>query len=120
MIQTVHHIQLAIPHNGEERARAFYGTLLGLREIPKPEPLAQRGGCWFETGGARLHLGVDARFLPAKKAHLAFQVDDLDELKKRLEEYEGPLELDLSWPGMRRFYCHDPFGNRLEFLAPLL
>jgi catechol 2,3-dioxygenase-like lactoylglutathione lyase family enzyme len=120
MIQTVDHIQIAIPPNGEERARAFYGKLLGLTEIPKPEPLAQRGGCWFETGGARLHLGVDARFMPAKKAHLAFQVSDLDELKARLEKLAGPLELDLSWPGYRRFYCQDPFGNRLEFLSRVL
>lgn len=119
MIQTVDHIQLAIPANGEERARAFYGNLLGLPEIPKPEPLAGRGGCWFETGGAQLHLGVDARFMPARKAHIAFRVQDLDQARARLEPTCGALEIDLTWPGYRRFYCEDPFGNRLEFLQPL-
>ncbi len=117
MIKTVDHIQIAIPAGGEERARAFYGKLLGLQEIPKPESLAQRGGCWFATGGARLHLGVDARFLPARKAHLAFEVDDLDATRARLEKSCGELEVDTNWPGVRRFYCDDPFGNRLEFLT---
>ncbi|MCE7869297.1 glyoxalase [bacterium CPR1] len=116
MIKSAHHVQITIPAGGEQRARAFYGELLGLTELPKPEPLAQRGGCWFELQGFHLHLGIDPRFMPARKAHLAFEVDDLDQIRRRLEPTCGSLSTDSSWPGMLRFFCQDPFGNRLEFL----
>lgn len=116
MIKTVDHVQIAIPVDGEGKARKFYGQLLGLEEVPKPEPLAARGGCWFKTGGARLHLGVDPRFIPAKKAHIAFHVDNLEDVAAKLGL---EVDVDTSWPGVRRFFCADPFGNRLEFMQIL-
>lgn|SRR5690606_5064362 len=110
------HVQLAMPPNEEEKARGYYGSLLGLKEVPKPEALAARGGCWFESGPVAVHLGVQHDFVPAKKAHPAFIVSDLDALQKRLEGAGYQVNIDTSVPGVRRFHTSDPFGNRLEFI----
>jgi catechol 2,3-dioxygenase-like lactoylglutathione lyase family enzyme len=108
------HVQLAAPFGCEAAARAFYGDALGLEEIEKPEPLRARGGVWFRLGdGQELHVGIDAAFVPARKAHPAFAVADLDALAAEL----GDVAWDDGLPGVRRFYASDPFGNRLEFLA---
>ncbi|MBA2556222.1 MAG: glyoxalase [Chloroflexi bacterium] len=112
----VDHVQLAIPPNGERTARAFYGGLLGLREVAKPAALASRGGCWFVGLGIHLHLGVADDFQPARKAHPAFCVANLSVLRRRLKEAGVPVLEDESVPNVRRFYASDPFGNRLEFI----
>jgi catechol 2,3-dioxygenase-like lactoylglutathione lyase family enzyme len=110
----IDHVQVAAPPGCEAEARAFYGGVLGLEEIPKPEPLRARGGVWFRLdGGQQLHVGVDDAFTPARKAHPAFAVDDLDAVALRLRD----VTWDDALPGARRFYASDPFGNRLEFLA---
>jgi catechol 2,3-dioxygenase-like lactoylglutathione lyase family enzyme len=114
-------VQLAAPPGCEEEARRFFGDLLGLPELEKPEPLRSRGGAWFALGGGgELHIGVDESFAPARKAHPAFRLptDELDELAKRLETAGRHVEWDDSLPGARRFYTADPWGNRLELLAP--
>jgi len=113
------HLQLAIPIGCEAKARSFYGGILGLTELAKPPNLAARGGVWFVLGTHQLHLGVEADFQPAKKAHPAFLVFDLAGLRARLEQ-EGfqPYE-DEPLAGYSRFYVADPFGNRLEFLQPV-
>ncbi len=116
MILGVAHVQLAAPPGCEEAARAFFGGILGLEEIAKPEPLAGRGGVWFRAGSQELHIGVEEPFAPAEKAHPAFAVQDgaaLEELAGRLEEvrWDDPIA------GVRRFYAFDPWGNRLEFLV---
>jgi catechol 2,3-dioxygenase-like lactoylglutathione lyase family enzyme len=113
---TIDHIQIALPANEEEKARAFYSDLLGLQEIEKPEPLRTRGGCWFEVGALQLHLGVEAGFKPAKKAHPAFRVKDYEDLQRRLEQAGFVVTPDDVLKDVERFYTHDPFGNRLEFL----
>jgi|GEM_PF-623979 len=116
MIQGIDHIQLAMPRGKEAKGRAFYGELLGLREIPKPPELAKRGGLWFELPDGRgLHLGVEEPFLPAKKAHPAFRVTTLDALVARMCEAKHPVRWSFEVPGVRRFHGEDPFGNRLEF-----
>jgi catechol 2,3-dioxygenase-like lactoylglutathione lyase family enzyme len=74
------HVQLAMPSGAEERARQFYRDVLGLREIPKPAALIARGGMWFGNSSIQLHLGVDADFRSARKAHPAVRVDNLEEL----------------------------------------
>lgn len=105
-----------MPRGEEEAAGHFYGLVLGLSEIPKPANLAHRGGVWFQAGARQLHLGVEDDFRPARKAHAAFRVDDLDDLKTRCRAAGlAPIE-DEPIPGFRRFYLADPFGNRLEFL----
>ena len=113
MISGVDHVQVAAPPGCEEAARAFYGGVLGLEELPKPEALAARGGAWFRVGGQQLHVGVEPDFAPARKAHPAFAVEDLDALAGRL----GDVRWDDEIPGVRRFYASDPWGNRLEFVA---
>lgn len=110
------HVQLAMPAGGEERAEAFYGHLLGLVRQPKPEPLAARGGCWFSSGPVTLHLGVDPEFRPARKAHPALVVEDLDGLVDRLAAAGIPVRPDRDLPGVRRCYVDDPFGNRIELI----
>ncbi|HEY7197223.1 MAG TPA: VOC family protein [Gaiellaceae bacterium] len=110
------HVQIAAPSGCEDDARGFFGDLLGLRELPKPETLAARGGVWFACGRQELHVGVEEAFAPARKAHPAFAVGDLDALRERLARADVAVRDDESIPGLRRFYADDPFGNRLEFV----
>jgi catechol 2,3-dioxygenase-like lactoylglutathione lyase family enzyme len=117
MITGLDHVQLAMPRGGEERARAFYGGLLGMEELAKPAPLAARGGCWFAAPGAQLHLGVEEPFAPARKAHPALLVGDLEGLAARLRAAGVALKEDDAALGRRRLYAEDPFGNRLELIA---
>ena len=116
MITGLDHVQVAIPAGGEPTAREFYGEVLEMKEIPKPAALATRGGCWFTSGAAVLHLGVEEPFAPARKAHPAFLVTDLDGLAAMLGTSGVDVTLsDGELPGIRRFHTFDPFGNRLEF-----
>ena len=111
-----HHVQLAMPPGEEPRAEAFYSGLLGLDRVEKPAELAARGGCWFRSDGVELHLGVEEDFRPARKAHPALLVDGLDELEARLRSAEIEIVEDVRLAAHRRFYVHDPFGNRLELI----
>lgn len=115
-IQGLDHLQLAVPAGEEARARAFYGGLLGLTELAKPAELATRGGCWFALGTQALHLGVETPFVPARKAHPAFRVSDLEACRQRLETAGVATIPDTTLAHVHRFYASDPFGNRLEFL----
>jgi catechol 2,3-dioxygenase-like lactoylglutathione lyase family enzyme len=109
------HVQVAIPSEGEPAARDFYSGLLGMTELPKPAALAGRGGCWFSSGAAVLHLGVEEPFMPARKAHPAFLVDDLAALEAVLTAAGvAYVRADGELPGVRRLHTHDPFGNRIE------
>lgn len=110
------HVQLAMPKGEEDRARAFYRDVLEMTEIPKPAPLAANGGVWFQAGDVELHLGVEEHFQPAKKAHPAVRVADIDALAARCEANGQEVDFDDRYPGVRRFYVHDPFGNRLEVM----
>ena len=110
----IDHVQVAAPKGCEQEARAFYGALLGLEELPKPAALAARGGCWFRVGAQELHVGVEEPFAPARKAHPGFVVAGLDELAERLRAEGIDVAYDESIPGTKRFHVADPFGNRLE------
>ncbi|HEY6335271.1 MAG TPA: VOC family protein [Alphaproteobacteria bacterium] len=114
----IDHVQLAMPAGGEARARTFYEGILGIPEVPKPAELAKRGGAWFEHHGIKVHLGVDPNFIPAKKAHPGFIVDDLDELIERLGNAGHQAAVEATEDG-RRAFVHDPFGNRIELIAPV-
>lgn len=110
------HLQIAAPPGCEKAAREFYGEILGLLELEKPESLRQRGGCWFQWGEPQLHIGVEKEFRPAKKTHPAFAVSDLTALRETLQREKYPVIDDENLPGTRRFYSEDPWGNRLEFV----
>jgi extradiol dioxygenase family protein len=116
VIRGYDHVQVALPPASESPARRFYGDVLGMTELAKPAALAGRGGCWFASGSAVLHLGVEMPFHPARKAHPAFLVDDLEALASRLTDAGCECaRSDGEMPGVRRFHTFDPFGNRLEF-----
>lgn len=119
MYDGLHHVQLAMPRGEEDRARRFFGGVLGLTEIDKPPELAARGGAWFRAGRLELHLGVEDGMRPAAKAHPGILVDDLDGVVARLAADGQAVTGDDAFPGFRRIYAHDPFGNRLEFLEPV-
>ena len=117
-IAALHHIQLAIPAGQEETCRKFWGQTLGMTEVPKPAGLAGRGGCWFTGGNVEVHLGVEADFAPARKAHPGILVAGLARLAATLEAAGATVTWDTELDGHDRFYATDPFGNRLEFLEP--
>lgn len=110
------HVQLAMPPGEEERAVAFYEGLLGIPRVPKPAPLAGRGGCWFERGHLKVHLGVEEDFRPARKAHPAFAVSALAGLVDRLRG--AGLEVRAG-DTANQVYVDDPFGNRIELMEPI-
>ncbi|WP_421722818.1 VOC family protein [Bauldia sp.] len=120
-VTAIDHVQVAVPPGSQDRSRAFYVDILGMAEIDKPAALKSRGGLWVAAGGQQLHLGVEQDFRPARKAHPAFRVDNIDSTAKRIAE----AGYDVAWaspqeiPGRRRFFTADPFGNRLEFIAEL-
>lgn len=113
------HVQLSMPAGEEDAARRFYVGVLGMTESAKPENLARRGGAWFSNESVKIHLGVDQAFHPARKAHPAFLVRDLSQLRSRCEAAGVQTTEDEPLPGFKRFFVHDPFGNRIEFLEPL-
>jgi hypothetical protein len=114
----IDHVQLAMPPGpeAEARAEAFFTGLLDLPRVPKPPQLAVRGGCWFELGAAKVHLGVEEDFRPARKAHPALVVSDLDALRRLLDASGHPTRRTEDVPGKPQWYVDDPFGNRIELL----
>jgi catechol 2,3-dioxygenase-like lactoylglutathione lyase family enzyme len=115
-VMRIEHVQLAMPAGGEDRARAFYRDLLGIAETPKPANLAKRGGCWFERGDLKIHLGVEADFRPARKAHVALLIAELSLLEDKLKAAGYALKEDEPLDGYHRIYVDDPFGNRIELM----
>lgn len=119
-IAGIDHVQVAIPPGADEAARAFYGGVLGLAEIPKPAPLNASGGAWFLTGTTQLHIGGQAGFVPAKKAHPAFVVADFDDYCALLRERGVEVREEVQVAGRRRAGIEDPFGNRIELIEARL
>jgi RimJ/RimL family protein N-acetyltransferase len=119
-VRSIDHVQLAMPAGREDEAAAFYDALLGIPLVAKPPHLAARGGCWFERGDLKIHLGVDGDFRPARKAHPALLVEDLAALAERLRVAGVPIRDDEPLDGYDRVYIDDPFGNRIELLEPVV
>lgn len=115
-ILALDHVQLAMPAGGEDKAREFYRDVLGLTEVPKPANLAGRGGVWFAAGTLKLHLGVEAQFRPARKAHPALLVANLPALIEACKRAGYAATTDEPLEGYNRAYLSDPFGNRVEVL----
>lgn len=113
----IDHVQLAMPAGQEAVARSFFIGLLGMQEISKPAELAKRGGCWFQSGQVQIHLGVEADFRPARKAHPALRCRNYASLVANLARNGIACEEVNDIPGVRRCHVHDPFGNRIELLG---
>ena len=116
VFKSIDHIQLAAPKGSEEQARTFFGEVLGFQEVEKPENLQKRGGVWFTFGNYQVHIGIEEPFSPAKKAHPAFLIENLESLKAHLTKSEVDFVVDEDLPGANRIYLNDPFGNRIEIL----
>ena len=116
-ITGIHHVQLAMPAGGEPAAVGFYEGVLGIPHVPKPANLAARGGCWFEHGALRIHLGVEADFRPAKKAHPALVVNGLAGIVTHLQASSITVRDGEPLAGFDHVYVEDPFGNRIELIA---
>ena len=112
----LNHVQVCIPLGAEAQAREFYGRLLGLREIEKPEALRANGGLWYEVADVQLHVGVEETAPAPSKRHPAFEVDDVPGVRRYLEEHSVRTKDEEDVPGMRRFSFFDPFGNRIELM----
>ena len=110
------HVQLAMPPGEEALARLFYGGVIGLQEVRQPRELARRGGLWFVGPGISVHLGVEDPFRPARRAHPAFVVTDIERARRRIEANDLVVEDDDSGLPVRRCYVADPFGNRIELV----
>ncbi len=120
VITGINHAQITIPTGSEDRARAFYCTLLGLSEIPKPDSLAGRGGFWLQVGALQVHIGTEDNVeRKATKAHLAYEVDDIETWHRILLQNSVVILDSVPIPGFARFEFRDPFDNRVEFIQPL-
>ena len=117
-VRRIDHVLIAMPAGREEAARAFYRDMLGFTEKEKPPQLAVRGGCWFESSGVTVHVGVDKNFVPARKAHPAFIVEGLADLEARLKKAGYRVTEDEPIEGCDRRRVEDPFGNRIELIEP--
>lgn len=113
-VRALDHVQVMMPPGREADARAFYGGMLGLAEVEKPEPMRPQGGVWFAEG---IHVSGEEGFSAPRRAHPALRVDDIDALAERLAAAGCPVDWDKRWPGVRRFYTRDPFANRLEIVS---
>jgi catechol 2,3-dioxygenase-like lactoylglutathione lyase family enzyme len=117
-VRRIDHVLIAMPTGREEEARAFYAGILGLTEQIKPPQLAARGGCWFKSGDLEVHLGVEKNFIPARKAHPAFIVDDLAGMVTKATQAGLRVTADEPIEGCDRRHVDDPFGNRIELIEP--
>lgn len=115
-IRSIDHVQMTAPKGSENEAREFFGNLLGLKEVNKPNSLQKRGGVWFEFGDMQLHIGIEEPFNPSKKAHPGFLVECLKNLKEHLVANQIDFVEDDNIAGVNRIFLYDPFGNRIELL----
>ncbi|RSD23284.1 VOC family protein [Mesobacillus subterraneus] len=114
--KAIDHVQLAAPTGSEDAARRFFGDILGFEEIEKPAELKKRGGAWFRYGNCQIHIGIEEPFVPARKAHPAFEIANIEGLKQHLTASGVQFVEDDKLPGANRIYLEDPFGNRIELL----
>jgi catechol 2,3-dioxygenase-like lactoylglutathione lyase family enzyme len=118
MLQAAHHVQITISPEQEAAAYTFYTEVMGLETLPKPSALAGRGGFWCVLGTLQIHVGIE-KDLPENrgKAHIAYAVEDLSAWRAYLTAQSIEIIESIALPGMDRFECRDPFGNRMEFLS---
>ncbi|MBB5354793.1 catechol 2,3-dioxygenase-like lactoylglutathione lyase family enzyme [Anoxybacillus mongoliensis] len=116
VVKRLDHVQICIPIGAEDEARAFYTGVLGFTEIEKPEPLKASGGLWYKVGDIGLHIGVENREGYRSKSHPAFEVENIEAVRRYLEEKGVMTKDEKAILGVDRFSFLDPFHNRIEFL----
>ncbi len=116
LFKGIDHVLLAAPRGSEAAAKKFYSEVLGFTEIEKPDVLKKKGGVWFQFSHYQVHIGIEEPFTSAKKAHPAFEVENIEALKDHLSQHKVVYDVDENLPGAKRIYIHDPFGNRIEIL----
>ena len=109
------HVQICIPFGAEQRARDFYGRVLGLAELEKPDALKPNGGLWFQVADIQLHVGVEETQGQSKR-HPAFEVEELAQVRAYLAAHGVKIKDEVAVPGLNRFFFFDPFGNRIELM----
>lgn len=117
MNASFHHVNVTVPRSLEAQAKHFYGVVMGLREVPKPESSRGRGGAWYQLGDTQLHLSIEEALGEncISKRHVCYTVADLADAEERFRR--AGVEIfpdDMPTPGWSRFYVRDPGGNRLE------
>jgi catechol 2,3-dioxygenase-like lactoylglutathione lyase family enzyme len=115
-IVKIDHVNVIVPKTLEDAAKHFYGSVLGLKQLPKPLELQARGGAWYELGSVQLHLSAKAEAASGQaKGHVCFTVADvaLAEVRLRAESVEI-IPDDQLVAGKPRFYVRDPGGNLIE------
>lgn len=116
-VTAIDHVQVAFPPELEAAMVDFYEDTLGLKRLAKPGGTDDPRGAWFDAGNVQLHLGAQPHaFVPARKAHVGFVVDELAAIAAALEAAGLPVKAGSDLPGFRRIFSEDPAGNRLEFL----
>ena len=113
----IHHVNVTVPKSLEGAAKHFYGVVMALEEVPKPEGSRARGGAWYQVGPLQLHLSIEEPSRPecVSKRHVCYTVSNLAEAEERFRS--AGVEIlpdDVPTPGWSRFYVRDPGGNRLE------
>ena len=117
LLEALHHVQITVLPEQEEEAYRFYTEVMGLPVLPKPSSLEGRGGFWCVLGTVQIHVGIEKAIPQTRgKAHLAYAVEDLDAWHAHLSAHGLQILESIAIPGMERFECRDPFGNRMEFL----
>ncbi|TKH05642.1 glyoxalase [Peribacillus simplex] len=116
IFKSIDHYQLASPKNTEDQSRKFFTEILMFKEVNKPRSLRSNGGLWFESGSIKIHIGTEDNFIPARKAHPALEVENLNDFKQHLITKHISFTVDERLPGANRIYLADPFGNRIEIL----
>ncbi|MBA3767780.1 MAG: VOC family protein [Acidobacteria bacterium] len=114
-IKRLDHVQLCIPLGEEAKAREFYGGILGLEEIEKPNALKKDGGMWYRIADIQLHISIEEPHTTSKR-HPAFEVEDLDGIRSYLPAHGVRIREEVGVPGVERLSFFDPFGNRIELI----
>ncbi|WP_394788639.1 VOC family protein [Rhodoferax sp.] len=118
-IHSIHHAQLAFRAGDEAQIRRFYNQLIGLTEFKAGHQPVSGTPLRFVAGQQRIDLVPTDNWQPNPiPSHLAFEVQDLPSLRRRLLSAEVELEESRPLVGHLRFYVKDPAGNQLEFLEP--
>src|SRR6266849_11053868 len=117
MANQLHHVNVTVPAELEAATKEFYGSVLGLQQVPKPAS-SRQSGAWYQIGATQLHLSVeDETDNAASSRHVCFTVSDLSAAENRFRAAGVEIIPDARpVPGSLRFYVRDPGGNQLEIV----